>query len=175
MNKVRENKIIFESDFPFYQITKDIHHIVFIFLIIIWTESTKQSYVHGIGIQSQTVIKLSLLMMTSSNGNILRATGPLWGESTDDRWIPLTKASGVAVKYILSFKIRAMVLVGAIGHRIMAPCVYKGKQLSFNEWVGYSKGIYILFIHVLCKKYHSHLALFDVVTPLYLINSPPYI
>ena len=28
-------------------------------------------------------------MMTSSNGN----TGPLWGESTGDRWIPLTKAS----------------------------------------------------------------------------------
>ena len=30
--------------------------------------------------------------MTSSNGNILRVTGPLWGES-GDRWIPLTKAS----------------------------------------------------------------------------------
>ena len=32
-------------------------------------------------------------MMTSSNGNIFRVTGPLWGESTGDRWIPLTKAS----------------------------------------------------------------------------------
>ena len=31
--------------------------------------------------------------MTSSNGNILRVTGPLWGESTGHRWIPLTKAS----------------------------------------------------------------------------------
>ena len=31
--------------------------------------------------------------MTSSNGNIFRITGPLWGESTRDRWIPLTKAS----------------------------------------------------------------------------------
>ena len=28
-------------------------------------------------------------MMTSSNGNILRFTGPLWGESTSGRWIPL--------------------------------------------------------------------------------------
>ena len=28
-------------------------------------------------------------MMTSSNGNIFRVTGPFWG----DRWIPLTKAS----------------------------------------------------------------------------------
>ena len=33
------------------------------------------------------------LMMTSSNGNIPRITGPLWGESIGHRWIPLTKAS----------------------------------------------------------------------------------
>ena len=31
------------------------------------------------------------IMMTSSNGNIFRVTGPLCGESTRDRWIPLTK------------------------------------------------------------------------------------
>ena len=33
------------------------------------------------------------LMMTSSNGNIFRVTGPLCGEFTGHRWIPLTKAS----------------------------------------------------------------------------------
>ena len=33
------------------------------------------------------------VMMTSSNGNIFRFSGPLWGESTGDRGIPLTKAS----------------------------------------------------------------------------------
>ena len=32
-------------------------------------------------------------MMTSSNENIFRVTGPLWGESNGYRWIPLTKAS----------------------------------------------------------------------------------
>ena len=32
-------------------------------------------------------------MMTSSNGNILRVTGPLCGKFTCHRWIPLTKAS----------------------------------------------------------------------------------
>ena len=32
-------------------------------------------------------------MMTSSNGNIFPVTGPLWGEPTGHRWIPLTKAS----------------------------------------------------------------------------------
>ena len=31
--------------------------------------------------------------MTSSNGNIFRVTGPLCGEFTGQRWIPLTKAS----------------------------------------------------------------------------------
>ena len=34
-----------------------------------------------------------LNMMTSSNGNIFRVTGPLCGEFTGQRWIPLTKAS----------------------------------------------------------------------------------
>ena len=34
-----------------------------------------------------------ILMMTSSNGNIFRVIGPLCGEFTGDRWIPLTKTS----------------------------------------------------------------------------------
>ena len=34
-------------------------------------------------------------IMTSSNGNIFRVTGPLCGEFTGDRWIPLTKAHSV--------------------------------------------------------------------------------
>ena len=32
-------------------------------------------------------------MMTSSNGNFFRVTGPLCGESTGSRWIPSTRAS----------------------------------------------------------------------------------
>ena len=35
----------------------------------------------------------ALPMMTSSNGNIFRVTGPLCGEFTGHRWIPRTKAS----------------------------------------------------------------------------------
>ena len=34
-----------------------------------------------------------IIMMTSSNGNIFRVTGPLCGEFSGYRWIPLTKAS----------------------------------------------------------------------------------
>ena len=33
------------------------------------------------------------VMMTSSNGNIFRVTGHLWGEFTGPRWTPRTKAS----------------------------------------------------------------------------------
>ena len=35
----------------------------------------------------------SELMMTSSNGTIFRVTSPLWGEFTNQLWIPLTKVS----------------------------------------------------------------------------------
>ena len=40
-----------------------------------------------------TVVLLSSNIMTSSNGNIFRVTGPLCGEFTGHRWLPLTKAS----------------------------------------------------------------------------------
>ena len=40
-------------------------------------------------------------MITSSNGNIFRVTGPLWGESTGHRWIPLTMASDMELWYYI--------------------------------------------------------------------------
>ena len=39
--------------------------------------------------------------MTSSNGNIFRVTGHLWGEFTGLRWIPRTKASDAELWYFL--------------------------------------------------------------------------
>ena len=39
------------------------------------------------------ILGISIFMMTSSNGNIFRVTGPLCGEFTGHRWIPLTKPS----------------------------------------------------------------------------------
>ena len=41
------------------------------------------------------------IYMTSSNGNIFRVAGPLWGKSTGHRWIPLTKASDAEFWYFL--------------------------------------------------------------------------
>ena len=40
-------------------------------------------------------------MMTSSNGNIFRVTGPLCGEFTGHLWIPLTKASDAELRCFL--------------------------------------------------------------------------
>ena len=40
-------------------------------------------------------------MMTSSNGNIFRTTGPLWGDSTGDGWIPHTKTSNAELSCFL--------------------------------------------------------------------------
>ena len=41
------------------------------------------------------------IMMTSSNGKIFRVTGPLCGEYTGHRWIPLTKASNAEIWCVL--------------------------------------------------------------------------
>ena len=47
----------------------------------------------------------SLHMMTSSNGNIFRVTGPLCGEFTGLRWIPLTKASDAELWCFLDLRL----------------------------------------------------------------------
>ena len=58
----------------------------------------------------QEMLKISLLgmslnisnfVMTSSNGNIFRVTGPLWGESTGHQWIPLIKVSDAELSSFL--------------------------------------------------------------------------
>ena len=41
-------------------------------------------------------------MMTSSNGNIFRVTGPLCGQFTGHRWISLTKTCDAALEFFLS-------------------------------------------------------------------------
>ena len=43
-------------------------------------------------------VKIDFIMMTSSNGNIFRVTGPLCGDFTGHRWIPLTKAGDVELR-----------------------------------------------------------------------------
>ena len=59
-------------------------------LVIARDTRTTWSLRHDVN-QEQT-IKI-IAMMTSSNGNIFPVTGPLCGEITGHRWIPLTKPS----------------------------------------------------------------------------------
>ena len=49
-------------------------------------------------------VLISIVMMTSSNGNIFRVTGPLQGKSTGHRWIPLTKASNAELWRFLDLR-----------------------------------------------------------------------
>ena len=53
--------------------------------------SPVRSFLFHVRAIQQKVIKI---MMTPSNGNVFRVSGPLWGEFTGDRWTPRTKASG---------------------------------------------------------------------------------
>ena len=44
--------------------------------------------------------KRTQAMLTASNGNFFRVTGPLWGETNDDRWIPWSAPEQTAEKNI---------------------------------------------------------------------------
>ena len=57
---------------------------------LMWTKST---YLTQKRKSANKIFFTSFHTMTSSKGNIFRVTGPLWGEFTGHRWIPLTKAS----------------------------------------------------------------------------------
>ena len=50
--------------------------------------------------QKPRLLMLPISMMTSSNGNIFRVTGPLRGEFTGTRWIPRTKASDAELWWV---------------------------------------------------------------------------
>ena len=63
--------------------------------LISWLGLVTLVLITGIAIRYPIMLKsllLSCFMMTSSNGNIFRVTGPLCGEFTGRRWIPRTKA-----------------------------------------------------------------------------------
>ena len=71
------------------KVTRRILSIVIVTAADMMIELLSTPHPHPYGPEST----LALVTMTSSNGNIFRVTGPLWGESTDHRWIPLKKAN----------------------------------------------------------------------------------
>ena len=50
-------------------------------------------------------VKIDFIMMTSSNGSIFRLTGPLCGEFTGHRWIPLTKAGDMELRCFFDLRL----------------------------------------------------------------------
>ena len=51
------------------------------------------------------MLPLNHCIMTSSNGNIFRVTGPLCGEFADLRWIPRTKASDAELWWFFDLRL----------------------------------------------------------------------
>ena len=56
------------------------------------------------------------IMMTSSNGNIFRVTGPMWGEFSGHRWLPLTKP--VTRNFNVFFNLRLNKLLSKRRHAV---------------------------------------------------------
>ena len=60
----------------------------------IWHKKPIQDFIKSLVSDAHNaLIKALIYMMTSSNGNIFRVTGPLSGKFIGHRWFPLTKAS----------------------------------------------------------------------------------
>ena len=66
------------------------------------TYATEYLFGHCSEFNVNTIISYKMNMMTAKNGNnISRITGPLCGEFTGGRWLPLTKASDANIWYFL--------------------------------------------------------------------------
>ena len=94
-------------------------------------------------------------MMTSSNGNIFRVTGPLCGEFTCHRWIPLTKASDMELWCFLrsateqTFKqtIKTPVIWDAI------PLIMTSLECTFPAWLKFH---FVVFHFLVIRTNFAH-------------------
>ena len=101
------------------------HRVPYITLIISAMYACKQAV---LATQYPTLWLFNNMMM-SSNENIFRVTGPLWGESTGHRWIPLTKVSDtepwrflwLGPKWTVGWTIETLVIWDAIALIMTSP------------------------------------------------------
>ena len=99
--------------------------------------------------------------MTSSNGNIFRATGLLLGEFTGNPWIPLTKTSGAELWYFL-WSAPAQ----TVEQTIETPMIWEAIALKLWGHRGVSYGdlgvftdrlcLHMLTKMILCQQYSRH-------------------
>ena len=67
-----------------------------------WEDEPANNNNNITGLHTQPLSSFVQCMMTSSNGKIIHVTGPLCGEFTGHRWIPLTKANHAELWCLLS-------------------------------------------------------------------------
>ena len=84
--------VLIRPDVIWKKVSRQLYHVHF---TVIHTNS-RHKYIYTVHSriyeQSSRIVGV-FFMMTPSNGNIFRVTGPLCGEFNGHRWIPLTKAS----------------------------------------------------------------------------------
>ena len=97
-----------------------------------------------------------LAMMTSSNGNISRVTGPLCGEFTGHRWIPRTKASDAELWCFYDLRLNKQLNKQSRG--------WWFETLSCSLWRHCNANLLGLLLHVVSHPYD--------VTPIYLTLWP---
>ena len=74
-------------------------------------------------------------MMTSSNGNIFRVTGPLCGEFTGPRWIPRTKANDAELWFFLDLRLNKRLSKQSWGWWFETPSRPLWRHCNANEIV----------------------------------------
>ena len=72
-------------------------------------------------------------MMTSSNENIFRVTGPLCGDFTGHRWIPLTKASDAEVDVFFGVRLNKLLSKQSRGGWFVTPS--RSLWRHCNVWI----------------------------------------
>ena len=92
---------VFKKSQLFYLLRKTIFDIILLIPVVVLHEFHRSNAFGFISKRIRPRNTRVQHMMTSSNGNILRVTGPLCVEFTGPRWIPLTKASNTELWYFL--------------------------------------------------------------------------
>ena len=122
-----------------------------------------------ITILNEDVAMEVLFMKTSSNGNIFRVTGPLWGEPTGHWWIPLTKVNGAQLWSFFDLRLNARLgkqsrrrWFETQSHSIWRRCNKNLKRLRKNKrgW----KEIYLKSTQYMLSKYKQRVYSFNVIT-----------
>ena len=98
-------------------------------------------------------------MMTSSNKNIFRVTGPLWGETTGHWWIPLTKSSDSE-----PWCIRWSAPERTVQQTIETPAIWYAIALIITSLKGSSFVVFCCFLKPANVTYAVRVGLFHSLT-----------